>query len=89
MEQNNIKKYMRNYKIKKLFKETIASVRSNTIDKCLKKKEGLKITYRYEIMTLSYEDLINKKFQIVKKPFMSKYGTGLYYLIDFQWRPDK
>lgn len=80
---------MKTYIVKKLFKRTIVSVRSNTIDKCLKKKEGLLVSYKGKTMLLSYEDLKTKKFQIVKRPFMSKYGTKPYFLIDFSWRPDK
>jgi len=83
------------YKLKKIFKGTIASVRSITINKCLKNKEDLKVIYtgigsnKGKIMTLLYKDLINKKFQIVKSPFACQYRKKVYYtLIDFLWKPD-
>ena len=78
---------MRKYIIKKLFKGNIASVRSFIVDACVKKKVGLRIIYQNQCMELSYDDLLNKRFQIVKKAFTSKFGTEPYYLIDFRWNP--
>ena len=79
---------MKNYKVKKLYQRTIVSVRNNTIDKCLKKKEGLRIIYENQTMILSFKGPTDKKFQLLKRPFISKYKTGLYYLVDFRWRPN-
>lgn len=80
---------MKTYRLKKLFKGTIASVRDYIVEDCIKNKQGLRINYNNQIMELSYEELINKKFQIVKKSFTSKFGSQDYCLIDFQFKPNK
>lgn len=77
------------YKVKRLF-NNLASIRTTTIDLCVKKKADLRIEYDNRSMTVSLEKLSSPdKFQIHKRIFASKFNPGQkYVLYDFPFIPD-
>ena len=77
---------MRTYHAKKIWNGHI-SVRSNIVDKCLKENSFLKILYRDKEMTLSPQDLLDKRQQFVKDKFLSKW-EGTYELWDYEFNFD-
>ena len=75
------------YTIKRLF-QGIASVRDYVIADCLRKGKKLKIVYDHESMILQPEQLLDKRFQINKRTFRSKYYPyNNYTLYDYRWNP--
>ena len=79
---------MRTIKIKRIW-NGIVSLRSDVVESLLRKEESarLELDAKGQYMILSLDDLEHKRFQVNKKPFLSKLGTGIYYLIDYKWVP--
>ena len=76
-------------KIKRLF-QGLASIRTTTIDICIKKGADLKIIHKDQPMIVSLEKLkAPDKFQIHKRIFKSKFNPDqTYELYDFPFRPE-
>lgn len=78
---------MKMIKVKKLFLGYI-SIRDYIVEDLIKKKQGIKVKYRTQIMTVPYGEL-RKKFQVHKLKFRSQYSTKTYELYDFPFIPDE
>ena len=78
---------MKDVAVKKLW-EGFASVRSTLVQRAVKKREGLRITYQGEVMTIPYEKLLHPLHIGGERLIKSKFG-GTYTLCDFRWNPDK
>ena len=77
---------MKKVNVRKLFLGC-ASIRSYIVDKELSKGNGITIVFNKRVMTVSYEKL-NKKWQIHKREFKSKWGVLKYQLYDIPFIPD-
>ena len=73
--------------VKKLFLGHV-SIRDYIVNQCLNKGMGIVVKFDKRKMTISYDQLKNKK-QITKQLFSSKYGTKDYQLYDFPFVPDE
>lgn len=74
------------YTAKKLF-NGFASVRDYIVKDCIEKRESLVIVYKGDKMTIPFEFLT--EWQLHKKEFKSKYGTGNYTLYDYKFIDDE
>lgn len=72
--------------IRKLYKGC-ASLRSDRVEKALKKGEGIRVCFNGEHMDLSAEEL-SKGRMLTVGSFKSKYNPNQRYsLIDYRWQP--
>ena len=78
-----------NYEVKRLF-NNLATVRSTTVNDCVRRNSNLTIIYAGQRMTIPLEKLKDpNKFQILKRKFKSKYNAGqTYELYDFPFVSD-
>lgn len=77
---------MKTRTIKKLW-NNIVSLRDYEVEDAIK-AGGIILSFGKYKMTLTSKQL-EYGFQIISKPFKSKFGGKEYRLIDFRWNPDK
>lgn len=73
--------------IKKLYKGKI-DLRDYDVESCIKKNENIEVIHNYDKMTLSPEDLLEKRVGI-SPVFSSKMGGKSYRLYSYEWKPNK
>ena len=73
--------------IKKLYKGKV-DLRDYDVENCIKKNENIEVIHNYDKMTLSPEDLLEKRVGI-SPVFGSKMGGKSYRLYSYEWKPNK
>ncbi|MCK9369504.1 hypothetical protein M0R04_06195 [Candidatus Dojkabacteria bacterium] len=73
----------------KLWKGKIVSVKSYQLEEALKKRQNLEIHHFGEVMTIPWNEIMEKGVVSVKH-IQSKINRNQFYdLVDFIWKPDK
>jgi hypothetical protein len=66
----------------------VAKLKDYDVIKCIADKDKMQVTYKEDMMTLSYEELTTKKVS-TSETYTSQYPGGKdYKLIGYNWRPD-
>ena len=66
----------------------IIELRDFDVEKAIANKEKIEVTYQDEVMTLSPEELVNRR--VTKSPaFKSKFSTKEYRLYGYKWVSDQ
>jgi len=66
----------------------IAKLKDYDVIKCIADKDKMQVTYKEDVMTLSYEELTTKKVS-TSQTYTSKFPGGKdYILLGYIWRPD-
>jgi hypothetical protein len=67
----------------------IAKLKDYDVIKCIADKGKMEVTYKEDMMTLSYEELTTKKVS-TSQTYTSQYPGGKdYKLFGYNWRPDE
>ena len=72
--------------VKSLWQEEVG-VRDWYITKCRREKRSLQIYHNKCMMTLTPEELINKKRRESELPMKDKYTNKTHYLFYYAWKP--
>lgn len=72
--------------IKNIFRGCV-DIRHYIVQEAIDKNEPIQVVVGSEKMTLSVDDL---KDRVIRKtgPFKSKFNSGSYYLLSYEWAPD-
>jgi hypothetical protein len=66
----------------------IAKLKDYDVIKCIADKDKMQVTYKEDMMTLSYEELTTKKVS-TSQTYTSQYPGGKdYKLFGYNWKPD-
>ena len=66
-----------------------ARLKDYDVRKCIADKDKMEVTYRGDMMTLSYEELTTKKVS-TSQLYTSQYPGGKdYKLFGYNWKPDE
>lgn len=66
-----------------------AKLKDYDVIKCIADKDKMEVTYKEDMMTLSYEELTTKKVS-TSQLYKSQYPGGKdYKLFGYNWRPDE
>jgi len=66
-----------------------ARLKDYDVRKCIADKDKMEVTYRRDMMTLSYEELTTKLVSTSERTYKSQFAGGKdYKLFGYDWNPD-
>jgi hypothetical protein len=67
-----------------------ARLKDYDVRKCIADKDKMEVTYRGDMMTLSYEELTSKRVSVSEKTYESQFPGGKNYnLFGYDYIPDE